>query len=955
MAVAHPVAPPGAGPHDAGPAGRRGGADRGGPGIGAAGGGAVPQLRGAGAAGGERGRARSLLPRHAGDIDEPTAPFGLLDVQGDGSGIEEARLRLDPALALAIRAQARRLGVSAASLMHLAWSLVLARTTGRADVVFGTVLLGRMHAGEQAGRIMGLFINTLPFRVSIDRRDVPGALRQVQALLGELIAHEHAPLALAQRCSAVDAQVPLFTSLLNYRHAKAMPSAAADEEAGEDDGIELRVSEDRTNYPLTFSIDDLGDEFVFTAQVSAPVDPQRVCDFMQTAVTALLAALEQTAPAPLQALSDLDVLPAAERERVLPQQGALPPAAPVGECLHTLFEACVQRDPQATAVRLGEGSLSYDALNRQANRLARHLRGLGVGPDTPVAICVERGFDMIVALLAVLKAGGAYVPLDPAYASERLHFTVEDSRPVAILADAVGRAALGEDFLAAQPARVVDLGADAAAWADAPDGNLPAAGPGAAAPAHLAYVIYTSGSTGRPKGVMVEHRNVVRLFDATAHWFRFDETDVWTLFHSFSFDFSVWEIWGPLLHGGSLVIVPLETARSPRDFHALLCEQRVTVLNQTPSAFLQLSAAQGQAMDEGEAGRHSLRYVVFGGEALELRTLKPWYERNGHDTVLINMYGITETTVHVTYRPLAAADTARPGPSPIGEPIPDLRLYVLDGQCRPAPVGTIGELYVGGAGVARGYLNRPELTSERFIANPYADGERLYRSGDLGRWLPDGTVEYLGRNDFQVKIRGFRIELGEIEAKLAHCPEVQEVVVLAREDQPGEKRLVAYYIGTAAAEELRTLASANLPPYMVPVAYVRLDGFPLTPNGKLDRRALPAPEGGAFVQRAYEAPEGETEEKLAAIWAELLKLERVGRHDNFFDLGGHSLLVVRLVERMRSQSMFADIRILFTAPTLAELAAAVSFESSEVEVPANLIPELPEEAVSDGEFEEFRL
>jgi len=348
--------------------------------------------------------------------------------------------------------------------------------------------------------------------------------------------------------------------------------------------------------------------------------------------------------------------------------------------------------------------------------------------------------------------------------------------------------------------------------------------------------------------------------------------------------------------------------------------------------------------------------VIFGGEALELRTLKPWYEREVNaQTELVNMYGITETTVHVTYCPLRPAGTERPGPSPIGQRIPDLRLYVLDAQGEPAPIGVTGELYVGGAGVARGYLRRPELTAERFVANRFEPGERLYRTGDLGRWLPDGTVEYLGRNDFQVKIRGFRIELGEIEAQLARAADVHEVVVLAREDVPGDKRLVAYYQGAAMAEELRALAQANLPPYMVPSAYVRLDSFPLTPNGKLDRRALPAPEGGAVARRAYEAPNGDTEEKLAAIWADLLQIDQVGRHDNFFELGGHSLLAIQLIERMRVQNMFVDIRTLFTAHALADLAAAVGTESGDVAVPANLIPAQLDDEPSDDEFEEFRL
>jgi acyl-coenzyme A synthetase/AMP-(fatty) acid ligase/aryl carrier-like protein len=401
---------------------------------------------------------------------------------------------------------------------------------------------------------------------------------------------------------------------------------------------------------------------------------------------------------------------------------------------------------------------------------------------------------------------------------------------------------------------------------------------------------------------------------------------VWTLFHSFAFDFSVWEIWGALLYGGRLVVVGKDTARSAEDFYRLVCREGVTVLNQTPSAFRQFMAAQAESH-----APHRLRYVIFGGEALEVPTLRPWFERNGDRTRLVNMYGITETTVHVTYRPIEPADVDRRGASPIGARIPDLTTYILDGAGEPVPVGVTGELYVGGAGVARGYLNRPELTAERFVEDRFSGKGRLYRTGDLGRWLPDGTMEYLGRNDFQVKIRGFRIELGEIEARLSEHAAVREATVVTREDTPGNVRLVAYYAAPEAVEveALRTHLLATLPEHMVPAAYVWMERLPLTPNGKTDRKALPAPEGDAFATRAYEAPRGEVEEALAELWAELLGVERVGRHDNFFELGGHSLMVVRMMEEMRQMGLHAEVRSLFTTPTLAEF-AAVTDEIEEI-------------------------
>ncbi len=474
------------------------------------------------------------------------------------------------------------------------------------------------------------------------------------------------------------------------------------------------------------------------------------------------------------------------------------------ECIHRLFETQARLTPEAIAVSCEGRTLTYGELNRQANRLAHYLRGLGVRPDERVALCAERSLEMVVGILGILKAGGGYVPLDPAYPAERLEYMLNDSGPVVLLVH------LSEEkrsdlnaLLTRGSIPVVELEKEAGIWGAGGDSDLNPADPGVK-PHHLAYVIYTSGSTGKPKGVMVEHSNVVRLFSATQEWFHFDRNDVWTLFHSYAFDFSVWEIWGSLAYGGKLVVVPQLTTRSPQEFYRLLCEEKVTVLNQTPSAFRQLIAAQG---DDGAS--HRLRYVIFGGEALEVSSLRPWYEREvNRETRLVNMYGITETTVHVTYRLLEPADTKALGASPIGRRIPDLTIYILDSHQQPVPIGVVGEMYVGGAGVARGYLNRAELTAERFVRDPFAaaEGARMYRTGDLGRWLADGSIEYLGRNDHQVKIRGFRIELGEIEARLAEHPSVGEAAVLAREDQPGDKRLVAYY---TTAEDFAEEAGAE--------------------------------------------------------------------------------------------------------------------------------------------------
>ncbi|MFN5568911.1 MAG: non-ribosomal peptide synthetase, partial [Bradyrhizobium sp.] len=592
---------------------------------------------------------------------------------------------------------------------------------------------------------------------------------------------------------------------------------------------------------------------------------------------------------PERPLRQIDVLPEAERHRVLVEWNATAAAYPQDTCVHELFEAQAERTPAAVAVVHEERHLSYAELNTQANRLAHHLRGLGVRPDDRVAICIERSPEMIVGLLAILKAGGAYVPLDPAYPSERLAFMVRDSAPVALLVGG-GALSVAGAVLAENGVPVLDIGVDAAQWADAPAHDPERSEVGLAA-SHLAYVIYTSGSTGQPKGVMVEHCGLANL----VHWhcaaFNLQAETRSSLVAGSGFDAATWETWPPLCCGGTLAVPRPKIARDPEALLAWWQTQPLDV------SFLPTPIAEF-AFSQGATNPH-LRFLLTGGDRLRKCPKDLPFS-------LVNNYGPTETTVVATSGLLDPAGEVLH----IGRPIANTRIYILDEHGEPVPIGVAGELYIGGAGVARGYLNRPELTAERFVEDRFSGeaGARLYRTGDLGRWLGDGTIAYLGRNDFQVKIRGFRIELGEIEARLSEHAGVRDVAVIAREDGPGDKRLVAYYVSDVAivAEELRGHLAARLPDYMVPPAYVHLERLPLTPNGKLDRKALPAPEGAAFAVQAYEPPQGKIEEELARIWEELLGVERVGRHDNFFALGGHSLLVVSLAERIDRQF---DLRI----------------------------------------------
>ncbi|WP_198688448.1 non-ribosomal peptide synthetase, partial [Xenorhabdus lircayensis] len=811
-----------------------------------------------------------------------------------------------------------------------AWAVVLARLSGQDDIVIGIPVANRTR--RELEDLMGFFANTLALRIE------PGQCHTVAELLAQvrertLAAYAHQELPFEQVVEALQparslSYSPIFQVMLALNNTPA--------QALELPGLALSLVEQpqcSSQFDLTLSLTETDAGLVGGLEYATDLFDQatvvRIAGYLEKVLTAMATDVTQTIPS-------LPMLSVTEQQQLLADFNAPQADFPQEALIHELFEQQATLAPDATAVVFEGQSLSYGELNRRANRLAHHLLALGVQPDDRVAICVERSLEMVVGLLGILKAGAAYLPLDPAYPAERLAYMLSDAVPVALLT----QSALVETLDSSLPTVVLDA-CSPSVLDGAPDSNPDSRARGVTSH-HLAYVIYTSGSTGQPKGVMVEHANVIRLLASTQDYFQFNHNDVWTLFHSFAFDFSVWELWGALAYGGRLVIVPAACARSPQAFYALLCHERVTVLNQTPSAFRQLIPAQDDTA-------HALRCIIFGGEALELPSLAPWIANNPvSQTRLVNMYGITEITVHATYRELTEDDITGGRGSLIGQPLSDLRAYLLDPHDQPVPLGVTGELYIGGAGVTRGYLNRPALTAERFIPDPFstAPDARLYKTGDLGRWLPDGNIEYLGRNDFQVKLRGFRIELGEIEARLTQCSGVRDAVVITREDIPGDTRLVAYLLPQPDVElvpaELRQQLVPHLADYMLPSAFVMLAAFPLTPNGKLDRKALPAPEQSAVAVRGYEVPIGEVETMLAQIWQDLLGLARVGRHDHFFELGGHSLLVVSVIERLHQRSWGLDVRTVFTTPVLADLAREIQASSGDVPtfvVPPNRIPD----------------
>ncbi|WBI62223.1 Gramicidin S synthase 2 [Pseudomonas aeruginosa] len=818
-------------------------------------------------------------------------------------------LELDIDLSQALRRVAQQEGATAFALLLASFQALLYRYSGQADIRVGVPIANRNRVETE--RLIGFFVNTQVLKADLDgRMGFDELLAQARQRALEAQAHQDLPfeqLVEALQPERSLSHNPLFQVLFNYQS-----EARGNGQAFRFDELQMEsVQFDSRTAQFDLTLDLTDEEQRFCAVFDYATDlfdastVERLAGHWRNLLRGIVAN-------PRQRLGELPLLDAPERRQTLSEWNPAQRECAVQGTLQQRFEEQARQRPQAVALILDEQRLSYGELNARANRLAHCLIARGVGADVPVGLALERSLDMLVGLLAILKAGGAYLPLDPAAPEERLAHILDDSGVRLLLTQGhllehLPRQA-GVEVLA-----IDGLVLDGYAESD-PLTTLSAD--------NLAYVIYTSGSTGKPKGTLLTHRNALRLFSATEAWFGFDERDVWTLFHSYAFDFSVWEIFGALLYGGRLVIVPQWVSRSPEDFYRLLCREGVTVLNQTPSAFKQLMAMACSA--DMATQQPALRYVIFGGEALDLQSLRPWFQRFGdRQPQLVNMYGITETTVHVTYRPVSEADLEGGLVSPIGGTIPDLSWYILDRDLNPVPRGAVGELYIGRAGLARGYLRRPGLSATRFVPNPFPGGagERLYRTGDLARFQADGNIEYIGRIDHQVKVRGFRIELGEIEAALAGLAGVRDAVVLAH-DGVGGTQLVGYVVADSAEdaerlrESLRESLKRYLPDYMVPAHLMLLERMPLTVNGKLDRQALPQPDA-SLSQQAYRAPGSELEQRIAAIWSEILGVERVGLDDNFFELGGHSLLATRVISRVRQeQQLDASLKALFERPVL---------------------------------------
>jgi amino acid adenylation domain-containing protein/non-ribosomal peptide synthase protein (TIGR01720 family) len=827
-----------------------------------------------------------------------------------------------------------------------AFNVLLYRYTGQDDILVGLPVTNRQRA--EVRDLIGFFLNTMVLRT--DLKGEPGfrdLLRRVRETVQDAFAHPDLPFEkLVQELQPERdmSRTPLFSVMFTLTdHAFSNPEPPGKTELRVDF---LSMKDQSAKFDLTLSLDLAGRElrtmFGYNADLFDAATIVRMAGHFQTLLEGIVAHSDQR-------IADLPLLTAAERQQILVEWNATPlpsPHAPrssaenggsEGGCIHQLFEAQAGKTPEAVALVFENQQLTYRELNERANQLAHTLQKLGVGPDILVGICVERSLEMVVGLLGILKAGGAYVPLDPNYPKERLAYIVENANFSVLLTQEHLREHLPKDV-----EHIVNLNSNQEAIAQESTDN-PFSG---VQVNNLAYVIYTSGSTGRPKGVLVAHRGIGNLAEAQAQAFGIQSDSRVLQFASFNFDASLSEISSTILRGATLCLAPQDSLLPGEPLVELLRELNITVVTLPPSVLAILPAN----------GLPALQTVVSAGEACSTELVKRW----GNERRFLNAYGPTETTVCAT---MALLDYRDPFPAHIGRPIANAQAYILDAHFQPAPVGVSGELYIGGDGLARGYLNRPDLTAEKFIPNPFAalpigcaDGEgwggtRLYKTGDLARWLPDGNIEFLGRIDQQVKIRGFRIELGEIETVLSQHPDVREAVALVREDEPGNplagagKRLVAYVVAkqTPSIEELRSHLKARLPEYMLPAAFVFLAQLPLTPNGKVDRKALPAPsEERPELAREYRPPRTQVEQTLVDIWKEILRVERVGTHDNFFELGGHSLLATQVISRIRKAfNSELPLRTLFQAPTVAELAQSIE-PAQQPNIPALLPASRPE-------------
>ncbi|MCP4147535.1 MAG: amino acid adenylation domain-containing protein, partial [bacterium] len=800
-------------------------------------------------------------------------------------------------LSAKIRKLGREEGTGNFILLLAAFKMLLQKYSGLEEIVIGTSARNRNRRGTE--NLIGPIANLLVLRSFFNETSTfSEVLRGQEETVEEAFRHGVIPFdRLASELNPAKdmSRTALFDVLFQYEDT---PAPLPGVEKLEIEMIETNLGWGK--YDLNMLIQDNGNYFsgqlVYNTEYYDAPDMSRLLGHYEELLRNII-------EEPGQQVAQLHMLTGDEKRHLQEEWNRTRTGYPEDRTIGNLFEMQEEKTPHRVAVVFEDKALTYRQLNNRANRVAELLREKGIKSGEITGLLVERSLELIIGILGIVKSGAAYLPLDPRFPCERLIYMLTDS--------AAGILLTTEETAGMVPFGNTTVNLEDNAIYDGETGNPNPVNE----PQDLLYVIYTSGTTGKPKGVLVEHRNLVRLFFNRRSLFDFNSNDVWTMFHSHSFDFSVWEMYGALLYGGRVNVVPKNVAVDTAAYLRLLKERGVTVLNQTPSAFYRLSDVELKH----EKNELHLRYVIFGGEALSPAKLSQWAETYPR-TKLINMFGITETTVHVTYKEITREEIRR-NTANIGRPIPTLSTYVMDRNLRAQPMGVPGELCVGGAGVARGYLNKIELTVEKFPENPYRKGEKLYRSGDVGRYCENGDVLYMGRSDDQVQLRGFRIELREIENRLLLQDNIAEAVVIDRKDETGDTYLCAYLVTEKELDSfrLKTTLSETLPDYMIPSFFLRINHIPLTPNGKTDRGKLPEPQVTGTGD-GYTAPTNETERKMAALWAEVLAVDSLGIEDNFFELGGHSLKASTLITRLHKEfDVEIPLQEVFIRPTIKEL------------------------------------
>ncbi|MEA5601255.1 amino acid adenylation domain-containing protein [Nostoc sp. UHCC 0252] len=833
----------------------------------------------------------------------------LIGNRGQGIGnreqgtYNEEHFQLSQTVTEKLQYAARQHHLTLNNLVQGAWALLLSRYSGESDVVFGATVSGRPPNFENVDSMVGLFINTLPIRLQVDgKTELLSWLKHLQTQQFEQEQYAYFSLAEIQKISDVLAGMPLFESILVFEN---YPLDSAEEKTKKALEISDICCFERTNYPLTVVVNpqsQLSGRIVYDTKHFEQQTITRMIGHFQTLLAGMAANLQQC-------ISEISMLSAAEEKELVLQENHQNIDSIEYKCIHILFEEQVEKTPDAVAVVYEKEHLTYRELNNRANQLAHYLQALGVKPEVRVGICVERSLLMVIGILSILKAGGAYVPLDPAYPSERLAFMMADVQMPILLTQTKL-----QNRLPLNNQTVLNLDSDWEKIAQYQEYNLHSE----VKPENLAFIIYTSGTTGTPKGTEVIHRSIIGLM-CGVDYIQFDAEQIFLQHSSIFWDMLAWELWTPLVYGGRCVLYP-EKIPTPEGLSQIIQEQKVNILFLTTALF-------NLMIDTMPEGLSEIKQLMFGGESVSVPHVRRALELLP-GTQILHGYGPCECTVITSCYTIPKQIAENIYSIPIGKPIGDRTVYILDENLHRVPIGVPGELYVGGASVARGYLNQPILTREKFIANPFIEGDTLYKTGDLVRRLPDGNLEFIGRIDTQVKIRGFRIELAEIEAILIQHPDIKQLVVIAREDEPGNKYLVAYLVTKdhqVSPSTLRNFLKTKLPDYMIPSTFVFLEVFPLTPNGKINRRALPTPDTSQrSVEVDFVAPSTATEQELAMIWAEILRLKQIGIHDNFFELGGHSLLATQVISRLREAfSLDFPLRYLFENPTIAELSQKV--------------------------------